>query len=169
MTSRTALRLGLAAALATALSACGGSASPGATTTTARIGAQGGVVTTSSGFALSVPAGALSHEIEIEVHEFRPEDGATHRIELEPRGLQLATAAHVEMHHGADDGAMRMVEMENEVEHAMENEHENEVEHSREAEIHHLGVIEIRHARTCVVPCGGGLECDDGICKAHGG
>lgn len=86
MTNRTALRLGLAAALATALSACGGAADPGATTTTARIGAQGGVVTTSSGFSLSVPSGALSREVEIEIHEFRPEDGALHRIELEPRG-----------------------------------------------------------------------------------
>lgn len=168
--NRIASRLAVATVLATALAACGGSAgTPGTTTTSSVVGPQGGAISTASGFTLSVPAGALSREVEIQVHESRPDDGALHRIELEPHDMALAVPAHVSMHHSADDSSSKMVEMENEVEHAMENEHENEVEHAREGEIHHLGVIEIRHQRTCVQPCGTGLECDDGLCKPHGG
>lgn len=162
MNRTTTSRLLIAALLAAALSACGGASSGSAT-----IGPRGGVVTTSTGFALSIPAGALSKETEIQVNEAEPRDGATHRFELEPHDLPLQAKAHLSMKEGADDGPMKLVEMENETEQELENEHEDTAEHAREADIDHLGVIEMRHQRACTTPCGAGFECDDGVCKPH--
>lgn len=158
----TAARCALVATLATTLAACGGG-SPGS----GRIGPQGGVVSTSSGFTLSIPAGALSRELEIQVNDAPPKDGATHRFELEPRDLPLAAKARISMKHGADDGPMKLVEVQGEMEQELENERENEMEQAREAEVEHLGVIEMRHQRVCAVACDAGFECDDGACKPH--
>jgi hypothetical protein len=162
--TRTASRYFLVAALAAAATACGGPSSSSAV-----IGPKGGVVSTSSGFALSIPAGALQSEVEIHVTEAEPNDGATHRFEIEPHDLPLQAKAHVSMKEGADDGLMKLVGKDGEIETELENEHENEIEHSREADIDHLRDIEMRHQRVCNPVCDAGFECDDGVCKAHGG
>ncbi|HET7826332.1 MAG TPA: hypothetical protein VFK90_13435 [Anaeromyxobacter sp.] len=162
-TLRIATRTTLTALLAVVLAACGGAGTSGS----AKIGPQGGTVTTQSGFRLSVPAGALSSEVQIDVHEVAPGDGATRRFEIQPEHLLLSSKAHISVQEGANDGAMKLVEIENEVEHALENEMENEVEHSREADVDHLCVVELRHQHACAVACDPGFECDDGVCKAH--
>src|SRR5512140_3158511 len=104
-----ASRATLSTLLAVALAACGAGASG-----TARIGPQGGVVTTQSGFKLTVPAGALSSEVQIEVHEVAPGDGATRRFELQPEHLLLSSKAHVSVEEGPNDGPMKLVEIEDE-------------------------------------------------------
>ncbi|HEY6005267.1 MAG TPA: hypothetical protein VIV57_20470 [Anaeromyxobacter sp.] len=160
--TRTASRYFLVAALVAAATACGRPSSGSAV-----IGPKGGVVATSSGFALSIPAGALSSEVEIHVTEVEPNDGATHRFEIEPHDLQLQGKAHVSMKEGADDGPMKLVGMEGEVEMQLENEQENEIEHAREADVDHLCDIEMRHQHACDPACDAGFECDDGVCKVH--
>lgn len=163
----TISRYALAAVLSAALAACGGSAPK--SSQSARIGPQGGALSTQSGFTLSVPAGALSQEVELHVIEAEPNDGAMHRFELEPRDVKLNSTVHVSMRLGSDDLTSKMVEVDdNGTEHALENEQENEVEHAREAEIDHMGNIEVRHQHVCATPCDAGLECDDGVCKPHG-
>jgi hypothetical protein len=159
---RIASRTTLTALLAAALAACGAGASG-----TARIGPQGGVVTTQSGFRLSVPAGALSSDVQIQVHEVAPGDGATRRFELQPEHLLLSAKAHISVQEGPNDGPMKLVEIEDEGEHALENETENEAEHARQADVDHLCVVELRHQHACAVACDPGFECDDGACKAH--
>jgi hypothetical protein len=161
-TTRTTTRLFLIAALIAAATACGRPSSGSAV-----IGPKGGVVSTSSGFALSIPAGALSSEVEIHVTEVQPNDGSTHRFEIEPNDLPLQSKAHVSMKEGADDGPMKLVGKEGETEETLENEHENTTEHTREADVDHLCDIEMRHQRTCNPGCDAGFECDDGVCKAH--
>jgi len=76
----------------------------------------------------------------------------------------------------SDDGNAsdeKMVEIDHggsgEVEVEVENEHEVEAEHGREVEVEHLGEFELRPAKACTPACGAGLECDDGLCKPHGG
>jgi hypothetical protein len=160
---RIARRTTLTALLAVALAACGGAGNSGS----AHIGPQGGVVTTQSGFTLSVPAGALSSEVQIEVHEVAPSDGASRRFEIQPEHLLLAGKAHISVQEDPNDGPMKLVEVENESEHALENEMENEAEHSREADVDHLCVVELRHQHACAAACDPGFECDDGVCKAH--
>jgi hypothetical protein len=150
----------LVAALVAAATACGGP-SPGS----AVIGPKGGVIATASGFELTIPAGALSSDVEVRVVEARPDDGATQRFEIEPRDLPLNAKAHVSVKEGADDGPMKLVEMNGEAEEALENEHENEAEGTREADIDHLCVVELRHERACDPACDAGFECDDGVCK----
>jgi hypothetical protein len=153
----------VAAAFAFALAAACGSTNQ---SSTGRMGPQGGVVTTASGLELSVPAGALASEVEIRVVEAQPRDGALHRFELEPRGLKLAAKARITVRHSADSGPVKLVEMENETEHAIENEREDASHDSREGEVDHLGIIEMRHQHACATDCGAGFECDDGVCKA---
>jgi hypothetical protein len=145
------------------LAACGSSKSA-----SAKIGPQGGILATRSGLQLAVPAGALSQEVEIQLHDAAPHDGAVARIEMEPKGLKLGGKARVSVKL-SDDSPMKLVEIEDgtEAEHALENEQENQVEHSREAQMDHLGTVELRHQHSCDVACDAGMECDDGVCQVH--
>jgi len=159
----TTTKTTLSALLALALAACGGSHG-----SSDRIGAAGGTITTQSGARLDIPAGALSREIEVHLREVEPRNGAVARIELEPHDMTLQLAARISVR--TDDSANRkLVQIENEVEHGIETERHNEVEHSREAAVKSGGTFELRHAAVCAETCGPGLECDDGVCKPHGG
>ncbi len=160
----TTTRTSLSALFALALAACGGS--PEATSS-GRIGTAGGTLKTASGARLDIPAGALSREGEVRMREVEPRNGARVRVEVElPEALQLAARISVK----AEDSAHhKLVEIENEVEHGIETERHNEVEHAREAAVKHGGTFELRHAAVCAEACGPGLECDDGVCKPHGG
>jgi hypothetical protein len=164
MTSTFLKKLSVASAIALTLAACGGAA-PSSTTPGTRVGALGGTVT-SGAATLTIPAGALKQEVEIHLVESEPLHGVAH-FQLEPRGLTLDAKATISVKSSAGSGPMRLVEMENETEHAMENEHEMEAEHGREAEIQSLDDVELRHMNTCAPACGAGLECDDGACKVE--
>jgi len=159
----TTSKLTLSALFSLALAACGGSHP---STTSGRIGAAGGTLTTASGARLTIPAGALQAETEIHLVEAQPRDGVA-RVEMEPRGLQLSARARVSIPMPAGQGPMKLVGVENEVEHALLAEKQNEVEHAREAEIEHLAEVELRHQAICLAACGANEECDDGVCKAH--
>jgi hypothetical protein len=174
MTSTT--RMAVLAAVAVAMSACGGGATGGngggGSSTAAVIGPGGGTVSTGA-VTLTVSPGALSKETQISVSEL-PSGEGHRRIEIEPRGLALGVPSTLSVR--SDDGNShdeRLVEIEHsssgEIEHSMSGEVENEVEHSREAEIHHTGTFEDRPALACGTPCDVGFECDDGVCKPHGG
>ena len=171
------IRMAVMAAAAVAISACGGGAagnggSGGGSSTAAVIGPNGGTVS-AGGVTLSVSAGALSKDTQISVTELPSSEGHR-RIEIEPGGLALGVPSRLSVR--SDDGNAhdeRLVELDRsgsgEVEHSLTGESENETEHSREAEIEHLGTFEDRPALACTPACGAGLECDDGVCKAHGG
>jgi len=152
----------LSALFALTLAACGGSSS-----SSGRMGAAGGTLTTAGGARLDVPAGALSREGEVRLREVEPGNGAKVRVEVElPEALRLAARISVK----AEDSAHhKLVEIENEVEHGIETERHNEVEHAREAAVKHGGTFELRQAAVCAEACGAGLECDDGVCKPHDG
>jgi len=161
MTNTT--RVSLSALFALALAACG-SGSPQAN---GRIGTAGGTLTTASGARLDIPAGALKGETEVRMREAEPRNGASERVEVEIHG-ELSLAARISLR--SDDSAHRkLVRIENEVEHGIETERHNEVEHAREAAVRSGGTFELRHAIACAEACGAGLECDDGVCKPHGG
>jgi len=144
------------------LAACGGSGS-----SSGRIGAAGGTITTQSGARLDIPAGALSREVEVHLREVEPGNGAKARIEVEPHDMTLQLAARISV-KTEDSAQHKLVEIENEVEHGIETERHNELEHAREAAVKHGGTFELRHAAVCATACGAGLECDDGVCKPHG-
>jgi hypothetical protein len=157
----TMTRIALSLSLATLIAACSGH-DPMSTS----IGAAGGSVTTASGITLRVPAGALAGATEVGIVETQPRDGAMARVEIEPRGLALATPASLSFR--VEDGNVRLAE----VEHGPEGEIRHELErrrHTGEVEVHlrHLGEIEMEHGLTCDVACGAGFECDDGVCKVH--
>jgi len=154
-------RTSLSALFALTLAACGGSPQQ-----SARIGPSGGTLSTASGARLVVPAGALERETEIRLVEARPRDGVA-RVEMEPHGLRLAARARISVPMPAGQGPMKLVGIENEVEHGLEAERENEREHAREAEVEHLGEVELRHQAICLPACGAAEECDDGACKPH--
>jgi len=158
----TTTRISLSTLLALALAACGG-----ADSSSGRIGAAGGTITTQSGARLDIPAGALSRETEVRLREVEPRNGAQVRIEVElPEALRLAARISVKTE---DSAHHKLVQIENEVEHGIETERHNEVEHAREAAVKSGGTFELRHSAVCSTACGAGLECDDGVCKPHGG
>lgn len=163
---RMAAKAAAVVVAAAGLAACGGG--PQAT---GKIGPAGGTVA-AAGVRLSIPAGALSREVQVQVNELPRREGEPRRIHLGPDDTTLARPATLVV--TSDDGNAadeRLVEIEHqgelEVEHGLETERHDEVEHGREAEIEHLGEFELREARTCDVACDAGFECDDGLCKAH--
>jgi hypothetical protein len=158
----TRIQIAFAAALALILAACGGNPER----SSGRIGPEGGTLTAGT-VTLTVPAGAVSQPTDFSLRQAAPRADAVIRVDVEPRGLQLRTAAVVSVR--SDDAArLKLVEIENEVEHGLEFERHNQAEHTREAVVSRLGTFEARHAAVCLAGCAAGLECDDGVCKAHG-
>jgi hypothetical protein len=157
----------LAAALT--LSACGGSTAPAESTAT--IGAAGGTVRAGSA-ALSLPAGSLPSDVQITL---RVSDdagaGRVARIEVEPAGLALAIPALLAFQVDDSNVRVRVIHVEAEAEHLGRVELEDRLHHRWKTSLDRLGhlEIEVEHARACSVACGAGLECDDGVCKPHGG
>ena len=115
--------------------------------TKARIGAEGGSVAT-AGVRLAIPAGALQAETEIRMREVEPGRGHEREIELEPRGLVLASPATVSF-PVSDDPANHEVEIETEhgVEVQVEHPAGHEVgdDHPRvTASVSRLGKVSLR-------------------------
>jgi hypothetical protein len=140
----------MAAVVAAAMAVgCGGSGREDAQ----RLGPDGGQVQ-ASGLTLTVPAGALQTEVEIEVELVRVA-GAVQAVELRPADLQLSLPVTVTFHpEDRAAGALGVVEVrhehhagEVEVEHGIEVEVEHQVqtEHGIEFQIRHLGHFELRH------------------------
>ena len=157
----------VAVSMAAGLAACGAGQSH-----SSKIGPGGGTVA-AAGVKVTFPAGALSQETQIEVTELE-HDAQGHRVHIGPDDVSLGKPVSISM--SSDDGNAsdeKMVEIDHggsgEVEVEVENEHEVEAEHGREVEVEHLGEFELRPAKACTPACGAGLECDDGLCKPHGG
>jgi hypothetical protein len=162
-----AAKVAVAMVAAAGLTACGG----GVVQKAGNVGPAGGTVV-AEGVRVTFPAGALSRETQIEVTELPRREGEPKRVHVGPDDASLAKPATIVMK--SDDGNAsdeKLVEIEHgaegEIEHGIEVERHDEIEHGREAEVHHLGEFELREAKTCDVACGAGLECDDGVCKAH--
>src|SRR5574337_1099621 len=90
------IRVGMMLGALVAVACGGGSTQPGA-----RVGASGGTVTTSNA-RLDVPAGALQEDVQITMRELTPPSGTMRRIQIEPQGLALASAARISI---KDDGS----------------------------------------------------------------
>lgn len=166
-TLRKMAKAAVVMAAAATVTACGGAA------TSSKVGPAGGTVA-AAGVSVTFPAGALSKEIEVSVIELPRREGEGRRVHVGPDDTVLALPATLRI--SSDDGNAsdeKMVEIEHrgglEIEHGIETERHHAGEHAREAEVRHLGEYEVRHARACAVACGAGLECDDGVCKPHGG
>jgi hypothetical protein len=157
-------RIALALSLASLVAACG----YGNRSTSDRIGAAGGTLATASGITLRVPAGALSRETEVRLVETQPRDGAMAHVEVEPHGLQLASKASLSFK--VEDGNVKVTEIEHgaqgEIRHQLEK-HRHGASGEIEIQVEHLAEVELEHGLTCSTVCGAGLECDDGVCKAH--
>jgi hypothetical protein len=155
--------------LSTILAACGGSAGSSSGTV---IGPAGGTVK-AAGVTLTVAPGAVKSPTEFQILEDHPKDGASRRIEIEPKDLPLAAPSklHIEVEK-EDSSTMKMVEMEGaesetEVEHGIETEVDDHADNAREAEIEHTGTFEVREAKVCDPACASGSHCDDGVCKPN--
>ncbi|MGC4119579.1 MAG: hypothetical protein QM765_34410 [Myxococcales bacterium] len=159
----------MAAMLAAACGGAGGAAS-------AKVGSGGGVVQLQSGLTLQVPAGALASEVEIRVREVEPRHGSR-EFELEPAGTRFALPARLRI--SADQRGSRIVKIEDGTERELQFENEQELEGEVSADVRELGRVAVKvddgphhnedGTLACVPDCAAGLECDDGVCKAHGG
>jgi hypothetical protein len=187
----------LAAAVAIVAAGCGAGspASSVRSSQTATVGAAGATLRTAA-VTVSIPAGALSDDVQVTVREAEPRHaGAAARVELEPRDLRLAASAvvvvRVDDRNGRvkmsdDSGNLVQVEVEDPNHHTFKTVEDRlgaievEVEHGVACttacaanEECDDGVckphVEDAGAATCATPCASGLECDDGACKPHGG
>jgi hypothetical protein len=146
---------------------CGSGASP--QQATASIGAAGGTLRAGSA-ALSIPAGALASSTQVTVRELEPHHaGRAVRVEVELGGLRLAVPGQLAVQVDDSNGRVKMVHVENEVEHLVEVELEDRGHHAYKTSVTKAGAyeVEIEHLRACAAACGSNEECDDGVCKAH--
>jgi hypothetical protein len=159
----------LAAAMAFALTACGGAgdSSDGAQTS-ATVGAAGGTLRAGSA-TLTVPAGALSSDVQVTLREAAPQAGRAARVEIEPRGLALGQAGVLAVRVDDSNGRVRMMRVDDGPEHAVQVELEDRVHHLHKTVVTQFGVfeVEIEHGRVCSPGCAASEECDDGLCKPH--
>ena len=95
--------------------------------------------------------------------------GRATRIEIEPHGLELEHGALLSVQVDDRNGRVRMIQVENEIEHLVEIEIEDHARHAYKTTLSRLGSfeVEVEHARTCAVACNANEECDDGVCKPH--
>jgi hypothetical protein len=149
--------------LAVTLFACGSANNPQQTTT---VGPAGGTLQTAAA-TLTIPANALTSSTQVTLRETEPQhQGRSRRVELEPRGLNLAQPARLAIRvddsnvkvkmHGSDDGLVQV-------------EVEDHNHGSFKTVVTQLGSVEVEleHGLTCSPACTSTQECDDGVCKAH--
>jgi hypothetical protein len=166
MNSKSSTGIALIFAVTLTLVGCG---SGGSSTTTARVGPAGATLR-SGALALTIPAGALASDVQLTLREAEPHHlGRATRIEIEPHGLELEHAARLSVQVDDSNGRVRMMEVENEIEHVVEVEIEDHARHAYKTRLARLGSIEVEveHARVCAVTCAANEECDDGVCKPH--
>jgi len=166
MTSRNDVRIAVAAAALT-IFGCGGSGSTAAQTT-ASVDSAG--ATLNAGQAtLSIPAGALAGATSVTLREAEPQAGRVARYEMEPKDLQLTVPAWLSVRVDDDNVKVKVIRVEDEIEHQSEMEVEDRNHHLYKASLDKLGEleIEVEHARVCAEACSPAEECDDGVCKPH--
>ena len=149
--------------LAVTLFACGGASNP---QTTSTIGPAGGTLQTAQA-TLTIPANALSASTQVTVRESEPQhQGRSRRVELEPRGLNLAQPARLAIR--VDDSNVK-VKMHNSSDDLMQVEVEDHNHRSYKTVVTQLGSVEVEleHGQSCSQACSASEECDDGVCKAH--
>ena len=167
MNSKSSFGIALVAAFTFTLIGCGSSGS--SASTTANVGPAGATLR-SGALALTIPAGALASEVQVSLREVEPQHaGRATRIEIEPRGLELEHAARLSVQVDDANGRVKMIEVENEVEHLVEVEVEDHARHAYKTSLSRLGSIEVEveHATACTTACAANEECDDGVCKPH--
>jgi hypothetical protein len=151
-------------AAALSLIGCGSSSSKPSTTQT--VGAAG--ATLKAGVAtLTIPAGAVAANTVVTLREGEVRQSGRHsRIEVEPRGLALASPGQLSVKIDDSNVKIRMVDDSGGL-HQVEVEDRNH--HQFKTSLSHLGEIEVEleHGLTCAPACGATQECDDGVCKAH--
>jgi hypothetical protein len=155
-----AIRVGALLAAAVAAACNSGS---GATTSTATVGATGGVVTTEH-VRLDIPAGALQASTQITLSETTPPGGTVRRVEIEPAGLALASTARISV---ADDGSQapfKLVGVSAQSEAELGRCCHDTSLHQHSGEVTHLGTVELRHGKACPSACPTAQICDDGVC-----
>jgi hypothetical protein len=169
MTSKNLILVAVFASAALTLVGCGGAGSSAATQTTATVGAAGATLRAGQA-SLSIPAGALASDTQITLRETEPHHvGRVARIELEPRDLALAKTANLSVRVDNTNSKVKMIHIENEVEHLGEVEVEDRNHHQFKTGVSKLGEveIEIEHGLACAAACSATEECDDGVCKPH--
>jgi hypothetical protein len=147
---------------AVALAACGA----GNPQTTATIGPAGGTIQTAQA-TLTIPANALTASTQVTLREAEPQHQGRHkRLELEPRGLDLAQPARLAIQ--IDDSNVK-VKMHNSSDDLIQVEVEDHNHRSFKTVVSQLGSVEVEleHGQTCAQACGTNEECDDGVCKPH--
>jgi hypothetical protein len=157
----------LAAAVAIVAAGCG-STSPGTalSSQTATVGAAGGTLRTGA-VTVSIPAGALSDDVQVTVREAEPHHaGAVARVELEPRDLRLGASAVVVVRVDDRNGRVKMSDDSGNL---VQVEIEDPNHHTFKTVEDRLGAVEveIEHGRVCTTACAANEECDDGVCKPH--
>jgi hypothetical protein len=166
----TSKNLTLAAAFAAAtltLFGCGGAGST-ADQATATVGSAGATLRTGQA-TLSIPAGALASDTQVTIREGEPSAGRVARFELEPHDLPLAKPAQLAVRIDDGNAKVKMIRIENEVEHLGEVEIEDRNHHVFKTHMSKLGEVEVEleHGRVCETACSASEECDDGMCKPH--
>ena len=169
MTSKNLTLVAAFAAAALTLVGCGGASSSATTQTTATVGAAGATLRAGQA-SLSIPAGALASDTQITLRETEPHHvGRVARIELEPRDLALAKSANLSVRVDNTNSKVKMIHIENEVEHLGQVEVEDRNHHQFKTGVSKFGEVEIEveHGLTCATACSVTEECDDGVCKPH--
>ena len=170
MTSKNPIRIAVTLAATLALIGCGGSGSgPAGSQTTAAVGSAGATLTT-GGATLSIPAGALAAETQITLREAEPRHaGRLARVEMEPKDLALAKTAQLSVRVDDSNVKVKMIHIEDEVEHMGEVEVEDRNHHMFKTSVDKLGEVEVEleHGLACDTACSAAEECDDGMCKPH--
>jgi hypothetical protein len=155
------------AMLTFALVGCGGAAS---TQQASRVVGSAGATLKVGGAALSIPAGALSDDVQVTIREAEPRHaGRAARIEVEPGGLKLAKAGMLSVKIDDSNSRVRMLASDDVAEHLVEVEPEDRAHHAFKTSMSQLGAVEVEveHMAACSTACAASEECDDGVCKPH--
>ena len=131
------------AVVAVVMVGCGGAGGQGDVKT---VGPQGATLDVAgSALQIEIPAGAVQRETELRFREVEPRQGEVKAFQVEPEidGSQ-AMRVTLKLDDSMGQGQHRLVEVENEVEHAAEN--EVEAEHVLSGEVRHLGRLGVQRA-----------------------
>ena len=155
---KTTIRIGtLLAAFVTA--ACGGST----TQSSASVGTAGGVVTTDN-VRLDIPAGALQVNTQVTVRETQPPAGTVRRVEIEPHGLVLGSAARVSVKDDGSQTPVKLVGTSNQGTYTLGRCCHDMSWHQHSGDLTTLGTVDLAHATPCDPACTNGLVCENGAC-----
>ncbi len=140
------------------VAACGGSK-----TSSATIGASGGVITTDNA-RLDVPAGALQTATQVTVREMTPPTGTIRRVQIEPQGLSLGSAARISIKDSGSQNSVKLVGVTGQNEWKLGRCCDDMSWHEHSGDISQFGTVDLRPATACDPACPTGQVCQDGAC-----